>query len=151
MIRELILGVLRRFPMNEIYGVNGKYLTRYTILSLSKKLVRVKIHQFHRGDEDQELHNHPWRWAVSLILRGRYVEQRGVPHGLRSKSYGPGDINIITEETFHRVTLATDEVWTLFITGPEVSSWFFLDPFTKQMWPWKEFIRLKGLVPIVEA
>ena len=52
------------------------YLTRILLSRLLpiKRLfgIGVYLHRFHRPDIDQHLHNHPWRWAASLILNGSY-------------------------------------------------------------------------------
>ena len=146
----MVETLLRFFPKQEIYGSGGLYLTRYTLLHLGKKAIRIKLHRFHRADEDVEHHNHPWRWGVSLILRGGYVEEHatGVRH-----TYRPGNINVIWHHTFHRVErLLATPTWTLFVAGPLVSTWGFLDTRNGGEYiHWKEFIRRKGLAPLEET
>ncbi len=150
MIRDIILRVLEKLPKVTMHGTRGPYLTRYTLFNVGKALPRIKINHFHRGDEDVELHSHPWAWALSLILRGGYWEERLRGNELQISRLGPGDINLLLSDTFHRVVKA-DGTWSLFITGPEVDTWYFLDHRTHQMWEWRQFIRLKGLEPIKEA
>lgn len=104
------------------------------------------IHRFHVGD-DGELHNHPWRWAISLILAGGYREDRRVilssrmPPGVDSKEFRPGDINVLTAETFHRVDLLDGECWSLILTGPKTHSWGFWDSLTGKYESWRDFLK----------
>lgn len=43
----------------------------------------IYLHRFHRGDDDAELHNHPWTFSVSFVLAGGYVEERRVARTVR--------------------------------------------------------------------
>jgi hypothetical protein len=113
-----------------------------------RKLPAVYLHYFFRGDHDRELHAHPWTWAVSMILSGGYVEQRydgpieGIREGLvRERRLGPGSINIIRHDTYHRIHLMDGPSWSLFIAGPRFSAtrgedWGFLDPRTGEYESW---------------
>ena len=85
------------------------------------------LHRFHRSDDDLELHNHPWRWAVSLVLAGGYREERRDGNEVIRRWVLPGDLNVIRHDTFHRVDLLEDDAWTLFLTGPKTSSWGLLE------------------------
>lgn len=72
------------------------------------------LHCFHMSDPDG-LHNHPWRDARSLILRGAYCEER---RGYwTTRIFWPGMTNVLNENDWHRVDLMSDEVWTLFSPG----------------------------------
>lgn len=98
------------------------------------------LHYFFRGDHDREIHNHPWSWAVSLVLTGGYVEERyDGPLGsierrrLKHRRLGPGSVNFIRHDTYHRVTMIDRTAWTLFMAGPRVPTkrgedWGFVDP-----------------------
>jgi len=101
--------------------------------SASKDAWRLRLHHFVRGDQDRELHSHPW-YGVSLILLGGYREEYretdhdplGVPtHRVRERSYGPLSVNVITPETFHRVDLIERDAWTIFLSSPQRGSWGF--------------------------
>lgn len=109
------------------------------------------LHRFHRSDDDTALHNHPWRWAASLILAGGYREERrkveqtedrvGRPPGeIEAFDYKPGDVNVLTSETFHRVDLYEGDAWSLFLTGPKFAGWGFWERETGIFTPWREFI-----------
>jgi hypothetical protein len=46
------------------------------------------LHRFHRGDDDYELHSHPWKISVALILAGGYIEERRVARSVRCRGCG---------------------------------------------------------------
>lgn len=98
------------------------------------------LHHFHRSDDEQELHNHPWEWAVSFILSAGYSEERLVDGQVIRREVRPGSLNVLKANTFHRVDLTHGDAWTLFLVGPITQSWGFLDRYTKQFTNWKEFL-----------
>ena len=149
-----VLRLLDRLPLERrtIFSDDrvSPYLTRFYVSPdkpwWRRRLPGVFLHWFHRSDADRELHCHPWRWSVSLVLAGGYVEER-LGSGLDfrvvrtviserlpilSRRFRPGTINVLYEDTFHRVTLIDPRgALTLFIAGPKVgipddSSWGFL-------------------------
>ena len=98
-----------------------------------------------RSDEDRELHNHPCRKAWSLILTGRYAEERRAEDDfVRTRIYYPGQINRIDANTFHRVDLLDGPMWTLFVMANKNQDWGFWNRRTKEFMPWKDFLRMKG-------
>lgn len=101
------------------------------------------LHRFHRGDDDQALHNHPWSWAVSLILSGGYTEERRVGDKVERRIFRPFSINIIRGDDYHRVDLLDHDCWSLFLVGPKVSTWYFWDRQLKARMQWKKFIEVK--------
>ena len=105
--------------------------------------IGVYIHRFHRGDNDRELHNHPWRWAVSFVLAGGYWEERRVGDDVFVREVRPGHINILSANSFHRVTLRDGDAWTLFVVGPKVSGWGFWKQDDGSFTPWREFLSRK--------
>lgn len=139
----MIHRLLELLPSRTVYGALGPYLTRYTLLRSSKQFPRIYLNHFHRSDEDSELHNHPWEWAIAIILKGGYIETRQDNYYVR----GPGSTVLLTEDTYHRVQLLEDESWSIFIAGPNTKTgmWYFLDPYTLKRTPWMQFIRAKGL------
>lgn len=138
-----LLGALERaLPAPRvIYDRNGRtpYLSRWTLLRT--RHLRVFLHRFHRGDDELELHNHPWRWAASLILAGGYLEERrGAGGAVRVKRVRVGTVNLLRANTFHRVELCSPVSWSLFIAGARVQDWGFWNRDTKVYLPWKMFI-----------
>lgn len=107
------------------------------------------FHRFHTSDDAGDLHSHPWRWAVSLILSGSYVEERYVDDGfgpkrIRIRRFRAGSINRLDSDTFHRVDLVgSTPCWTLFLVGPKFSTWGFRKRDTGCFVPWREYINAK--------
>jgi hypothetical protein len=103
------------------------------------------LHHFHRGDEARELHNHPWKWCVSVILSGGYREERLERdwNQVQERVLRPGSINVLRDTTFHRVDLLDEKegCWTLFVHGPKNKGWGFLDRDTREFTDWRTFIR----------
>jgi hypothetical protein len=103
------------------------------------------LHHIRRGDEAWELHNHPWRWWVSIVLSGGYREERLERGwaGVRIRVLRPGSINFMTDSAFHRIDVLDERrgCWTLFLHGPKSQGWGFLDRDTRQFLPWREFIK----------
>ena len=163
MIRKLLKRITRRMQCRVIVGTNDEpYLERYYLggwtpwnsgnSKLFSWLPGAMFHRFVRGDEDRELHNHPWKWSISLILAGGYQEERMMKGGkVTTFKVMPGSINFIRDNDYHRVDLLEEDCWTLFITGPKTQSWGFLNRETLTVTPWREFIRNKGLVPFEES
>ena len=143
--------------------VNGKpYLTRYYLFGHDRAWGNIYIHHFHSSDQGIELHSHPWRWGLSIVLSGGYVEERSHnptiweldEHGteiaighpvvkhqihIERRNIKPGTINVIRSTDFHRVDL-NDEIkgaWTLFFAGPRTFSWGFLNRNTAEYKDWK--------------
>jgi len=124
----------------KIQGV--PYLTRYYLIGKDTTGGKFSLflHHFHTSDQRDELHNHPWRWAFSLILSGGYSEERiessrGCLYGrIIRRDVGPGSINFIRANDFHRADLYDEErgAWTLFFAGPRSQDWGFVDRETRQ-------------------
>jgi hypothetical protein len=129
------------------HGNNGPYLTRYELTAHSDGWKTV-VNHFHRGDEDEELHSHPWV-GTSLILFEGYTERRLTTHGdIRMIRYVEGDLVPLNEGLYHRVSLEGPSCWTLLVHGPSTRDWDFLDVKTGKKTPWREFIQQKGLKPL---
>lgn len=92
------------------------------------------MHNVHQSDKDG-LHNHPWPFA-KLILSGGYNEY--LPNNTKKPSNKDftihpkpaGSFNISGSNDFHKLVLNPDykeETWSLFLMGPKVRTWGFLD------------------------
>lgn len=100
------------------------YLTRYYLFLKDRKWFpfNIFLHNFHKSDPD-DLHDHPWPF-VTIILKGGYWEY--TPKGKFWR--GPGTINWAGAKALHRVELEPGvDTWTLFIPGPTVREWGFID------------------------
>lgn len=121
------------------------YLHRWYVLPRNP-LLNVYVHKFLRDDDDRALHDHPWP-SVSLLLRGRYVEQtftgRANPatgeRETERRLFTWGSVVFRGAEYAHRVELVGGvPAWTLFVTGPRVRKWGFHCP--KGWVHWKDFV-----------
>jgi hypothetical protein len=128
--------------------------------SLFQGVPHLYLHYFFRGDDDVEVHNHPWLFSVSLILTGGYVEERWEPatKTIRTRHCYPGDINVIRSSDFHRVTLKAPDrgCWTLFLSSNRVGEkngheWGFLDTKTEKYTPRGEFVSSRQTPQRAEA
>lgn len=108
------------------------YLRRWWVIPRNR-LFNIYLHHFLHSDDDRALHDHPWLFNCSILVKGTYYEvtfsgacrrRRWVPYFRWGKAA-------------HRVELVSREVWTVFITGPVVRDWGFYCP---QGWRhWREF------------
>lgn len=144
-LRRALRWVLNRVPVPRRVITNDEgdpYLLRVYLTPDAqwwrRWLPGVYLHHFYRSDSDRELHNHPWVWALALILRGGYVEEyqqqilyNGAPFSrpwIEKRTLRPGSLNVITHRTFHRVELLDPErgAWSLFVAGPRFRDWGFV-------------------------
>ncbi len=153
MIARALQIVARLLPLREIRDEGGTlYLSRYRIVgSMTGRHpwfpFTAYLHRFHRPDQDRDLHNHPWPWAVSLVLVGGYREIRHVPGSVPSRLLNQptlsrwltaGMLNVLHGNTFHRVAeLAPEETWTLFLVARKVQAWGYDVP-GRGFVPWRQ-------------
>jgi hypothetical protein len=123
----MILKILERLGRKRVIldrESQEPYLTRYYLFLRDRKWFpfNIFLHNFHRSDPD-DLHDHPWPF-ITIILRGGYWE-----HTPKGKFWrGAGTVNWAGSKSLHRVELVPDiDTWTLFIPGPAVREWGFID------------------------
>lgn len=155
-IDRLCQRISRHLSHRNIPRENGKpYLDRYYFWRHFKQWPKVPglyLHCFRASDE-LVLHNHPFRWSISLILCGGYFEDR-----LQSRFWdsatqryhlkevrrwlGQFRLNFIRANDYHRIDLIDGSpTWTLFLAGPVIQSWEFLDRRDGFYYPWREYIQ----------
>lgn len=145
LVNRLAWIVVKLLPSRTrmIYVDGEEYLLRFYIKH-NGKLPGIYLHKFYRGDKGRDLHNHPWKWSASWILTGGYVEERWDEYfgEIVSEHVKPGSMNFIEANDFHRVHLCDEEkgAWTLFISGPEVQEWGFMDRETGDYIPHQDYI-----------
>lgn len=135
------------------HGADGSpYLTRTELLRLPFGF-RLYRHRFHRADEGEEFHDHPWGF-VTLVLKGGYVERYLVKDGggrtERERVMGPGRFGYRPRTHIHRVDrLLGSDVVTLVLTGPKTGEWGFWRKVPHQSLyefvHWRVFLMSKGL------
>lgn len=121
--------LVKKFPdrTRVIKNYGEEYLLRFYIKH-NGFLPGLYLHRFFRGDQDRELHNHPWIWSFSFIITGGYYEERLTRKGIVLKHKKPGQFNLLSGGTFHRVGLVDKQkgAWTFFCSGREIKDWGFL-------------------------
>jgi len=107
--------------------------------------IALHLHEIHQSDTEQELHSHPWRWAVSLILSGGYVEERrdNRTGTVRVRRVRPGQLVFLRAGDYHRLDLIGRPCWSLFLAGPRTTTWWFWNRETGAKQEWREFIASK--------
>lgn len=84
------------------------------------------LHHFLASDTHTHVHSHPWGWSASLIMAGGYTEERCTSGGtVETRTYRPGDVNVLEPNDRHRIDLITDDCWTLFLAGHFQQQWTF--------------------------
>lgn len=130
LIDRFIELTTRRAPDFVIGGPARPYLRRWWVIARNW-LMNLYLHEFRRSDDDRALHDHPWLFNVSILLRGKYLEhtKRGV------KLLQAPEVKFRFGPAPHRIELFNDRdtgepipCWSLFITGPRVREWGFLCP-----------------------
>lgn len=100
MMNRLLYNIAGSLPCRIISDNGQPYLERYYLGTLLG--VRFYLHRFVGSDPDRGLHDHPWPWAGSIVLKGWYWEQTRT--GLRRVRW----LNWMTGDSFHRVILPRD-------------------------------------------
>lgn len=114
-------------------GSDEPYLLRTYLTPRIGRLPQLYLHYFFRSDNANELHNHPWGMALSLLLVAGYLEAKPDKTGrLVWKSFQPGDLNLIFRWGFHRVMLRAQRAWSLVLVcwrvdEPRETAWGFWD------------------------
>ncbi len=126
--------ILGRRPNFIVGPDDDPYLLRWYIIPRNP-LFNIYLHRFCKSDDDRALHDHPWAFNLSVLLKGTYLEHtfKGIKRRRR------GAIKGRWGKAPHRVELIDRQpVWTLFITGPVVRQWGFYCP---AGWKhWKDFV-----------
>jgi len=121
---------LRRiFLVKEIVSKYGQvHFRRYRLIQTP--WFAVYIHQILRSDEDLDPHDHPWNFS-SVILEGAYRERVWYPPNFDKINYYDhytGDVIEHKAEDAHKITLISQEVWTLVFTSGRERYWGYQTP-----------------------
>ncbi|MEX1665571.1 hypothetical protein [Zhongshania arctica] len=112
--------ITHRIP-SKIIGTD--YLTRWYVMPRNR-LFNVYLHHVTGDDPDINLHDHPWVFNSSIVLRGRILEE--MPG--RDRVLETGSFTTRLGRAPHRLLLNTPDSLTLFITGPKIRKWGFYTP-----------------------
>lgn len=97
-------------------NLGDQNVTEWTLLEY-KKWFSIKLFHFHKSDGGQDrFHTHAFG-AVSILLRGDYVEEVLEGSQIISKNRNSSRLIYIPRDTYHRITRSTG-CYTLLITGP---------------------------------
>lgn len=108
------------------------YLTRY-ILKLFGRTLR--LHKFHRGDDDRAFHDHPWPfWTFPLKTYWELVP--GVPY--QRQRVRAFRLHYRPAEYQHIVLDPERPFWTIVFTGKYERSWGFW-PTPNTFVPWRDW------------
>ena len=157
-MNKILWKLVNKYPeRSRVISRDGDpYLHRFYITKPTKntdgswaepKLFGLYLHYFYRGDSDLDMHNHPWKWALSWILSGHYFEEREEDNKYQYNVLMAGDFNFISHKCFHRIELPTVDrkpVWTLFLAGPKTSIWGFKDHVTGEFTDSKTYLTARG-------
>jgi hypothetical protein len=138
MMRKFLMWLSSKLPAREIRGEDGQaYLERYFVCRVFG--CDVFLHRFVASDPDRGLHNHPWEWAASLVLAGRYLEALFDPlGGFPQRMRHAGSFASFGPDHLHRVLIVPGEdCWTLFVVGPRTAqnAWGFLSLVEQDVFP----------------
>jgi hypothetical protein len=135
MIARMLYRLSASLPARLIQRTPGDpYLERYLVSARPGRY--VYLHRFVAADMDEDLHDHPWLRAWSLVLCGGYEETRldsidaRAFSGLRTSTRWrrAGHVARITDRCYHRIGRTLPETWTLFVHSEWTAhQWGFLE------------------------
>jgi hypothetical protein len=140
------LGRLERFDIGD--GRGDVFFTRYDLLKT--RWGSIYLHEFHRGDADRCLHDHPWPFTT-IVLRGGYWEEVRIkgPWEVETERLWrpPGYVGRYPATHAHRIDIdpTRPRPWSLVFVGRKVRPWGF--------WTvagWMEWVKGQGN-PICET
>ncbi|NKI18499.1 hypothetical protein HCU74_13870 [Spongiibacter sp. KMU-166] len=105
-------------PPVKVIGDN--YLSRWHILP-KNRLFNIYLHHVCGDDPDMNLHDHPWLFNLSIVLRGDIEETLPT----RQRLLQEGSLTARMSRAPHRLALRSPDSLTLFITGPKIRDWGF--------------------------
>lgn len=114
---------------HKVININDEpYLVRYYLGTFFG--ITFFLHRFDGSDGERNVHDHPWAWAKSFILKGGYEEELligfDINKGWISKKINRRWYNNIKPNTFHRISKTIPGTYTLFIHGKKIKTWGFL-------------------------
>ena len=107
-------------------GPDDPYMHEYYLVKC--RWLGIYLHQYYRGDKDENCHDHPWA-SISIVLLGRFLEIF-VDETVKLRKRGA--IVFRGARSFHKIQLPDDPiekpVWTLFIRFKACRKWGFMTP-----------------------
>jgi hypothetical protein len=117
------------FDITRIPTPNGErtYLKRLRIIQTP--WFGVYLHWINEPDADRDLHDHPWTWFTSTVLRGGYIESVSActdrPSRRWTNAWPRWSTHCMTQDMCHRIEAVAPGTVTLIFVGRRRSSWGF--------------------------
>ncbi len=111
-------------PPSKVIGT--EYLSRWHVLP-KNPLFNIYLHHVQGNDPDSHLHDHPWLFNCSIVLRGEIDETLPKRHRFLQE----GSVTARMSRAPHRLDLRSKDSLTLFLTGPKIRKWGF---YTESGW-----------------
>ena len=114
---------LKRLSGKRIYLDGNPYLTRYYLIGDGTgRRFELYLHYIQLKDPYRWLHNHPWRWFLSIVLRGQYTQEvlRPSSNGTRQKIRVRFINLFLGNDRYHAIhDVPANGVWTLVLVPPK--------------------------------
>ncbi|MYD42628.1 MAG: hypothetical protein F4W90_01895 [Gammaproteobacteria bacterium] len=134
--------VFNRLSGKRIELNDEPYLTRYYLIGDgSGRGYELYLHHLQQEDQSRWLHNHPWRWFFSIVLRGNYTQRELCPRTdtderqvrIRFMNFFRG------QDRYHSITKIPEAgTWTLVLVPPktqDTEEWGYWNSETGQHQP----------------
>jgi hypothetical protein len=132
--RWRILGYLKGHEKSVHYEANKEVK--------SKLPFRLFVHRFSQPDQDRNLHNHPWEFFVSLIIKGGYSEVKSSDsHTVWLNNYRAPSFNFVSKHEYHKIVYVKPGTITVVFSWGKGRKWGFLS--NGRHIPWKEYLGVK--------
>lgn len=132
-----VIGMVWFWPRHILSQRRRPYLVRWPLIGgdgirrapwpLGRARTSVFLHLIRQSD-GPAMHNHPYEWCRSFLLWGSYLQKSLMLDGdAEERVYRAGQVNAITANMFHTLTLQSRFVVSIFWTGPKHGrGWGFL-------------------------
>ena len=114
---------LKRLSGKQIFLDGRPYLTRYYLIGDgSGRRFELYLHRIQLKDPYRWLHNHPWRWFLSLVLIGHYTQQvLDLASNAGRREVHVRYVNLFRgKHRYHAISDVPEKgVWTLVLVPPK--------------------------------
>ncbi|MCY3857395.1 MAG: hypothetical protein OXG25_00615 [Gammaproteobacteria bacterium] len=115
--------ILKKLSGKRIYLDGNPYLTRYYLIGDgSGRRSELYLHYIQLKDPYRWLHNHPWRWFLSIVVRGHYTQEVLRPSAsTRRRRMRVRFVNLfLGRDRYHAIhDVPKKGVWTLVLVPPK--------------------------------
>ena len=130
-VPKIIEKILSCFSGKRIFIDDKPYLTRYYLIGNGDgSKMEVYLHHIQAIDDFRWLHNHPWPWFLSLVVRGTYVQDVSTLGKTPTKSKHIRWFNLFRgQDRYHAIrSLPKGHAWSLVVVPPKNNvAWGYWD------------------------